>query len=69
MQKLINEIKRLIKSQPELPPCGDNGGIMLCYCGKCKQKEYGLPEDFKKLLAIKVAEEYTLLNIVKELLK
>jgi hypothetical protein len=59
---LFKEIDRLLKQKPNPPKCFQDENFMYCWCGKCKQKDYELPEDFKKLFTTKVIENYKLNN-------
>lgn len=48
MKKLIQKIKRvLVGPTPKIPKCFSDENFLYCWCGKCKQEGYPLPEDFK----------------------
>lgn len=40
------------------PVCFDTSEFICCYCGKCKQKDYELPKDLQKLMAIDIVKRY-----------
>ena len=37
-----------IKERKDRPDCKTINGLLYCSCGKCKQEDYRLPEDFPK---------------------
>ena len=51
-------MERLVTSKPKVPPCGNDGEIMWCYCGKCEPKDYELPKDLQEMIAIKAVKDY-----------
>lgn len=55
---LIKKINKLLKGKPKKPDCFTTEEFMFCYCGKCKQEDFQLPDDFKRILSIKTAERY-----------
>lgn len=55
---LIKKMNKLLKGKVKRPDCFITQEFMFCFCGKCKQKDFELPEDFQRILAIKTAERY-----------
>lgn len=58
MKKILDKIKYYLTHKPKRPDCYSDENFMYCWCGKCKQKDYELPADFQKILAIKTVEHY-----------
>jgi len=58
MKKLLKEIKKAITTKVKPPDCFSDENFVCCWCGKCKQKGYELPEDLKKAIIIKAVETY-----------
>lgn len=55
---LFQKIKWYLTQRTKVPDCFEDNDFMYCWCGKCVQDEYKLPEDVKKILAIKIVENY-----------
>jgi hypothetical protein len=64
-KKLLVKIREYLNVTTRVPECFVSNGLMICYCGKCKQKDYALPEDFSVLIAERAAEHYKELMDIK----
>lgn len=70
---LIDKINNILKSPPIKKTdlsnlCFSVEDTMVCYCGKCKQEDCELPEDFKNLIAVeslKFISEHPLVKYYK----
>jgi len=56
--RILDEIKRMLLNKPKVPDCYEDGEFLYCWCGKCKPKDYELPEDFKKLLTMRILDDF-----------
>ena len=56
--KILKTIKKLLKEKPKVPNCFEDENFLYCWCGKCKPKDFELPSDFKRLLAITTAKDF-----------
>lgn len=61
-KELLDEIQCYINMPPKVPECFKDKNYIYCWCGKCKQDDYPLPEDFSYLIAFSAAEHYKLLK-------
>ena len=57
-RQLLNEIRRQLNMPTKAPECFSDENFMYCWCGKCVPKDYELPKDVSRILAIRVAEDY-----------
>ena len=49
LNDLVKRVKTIceMKKVP-IPRCISTDDFLICYCGRCKQKSYELPDDFRK---------------------
>lgn len=56
--ELLNKFQEYLHKPIIKPECFEENGFMYCWCGKCKHKNYTLPEDLSILVAEHAANRY-----------
>jgi hypothetical protein len=58
VKQILNEVRRQLNMPTSVPKCFSDENFMYCWCGKCVPKDYKLPDNLSKILAINAVEDY-----------